>query len=310
MWRWWILAGLVVMALGASAYWVVFRGGRDMGPCASTIEWHFSPPVVGEDFYRSYTPHLGVDIAETAKLTLTIRKDGDDGGRFVPETNVSFVVTDMPRWTECLVIWDLPRHSTAVTRLPAEPGEETEHTGEWSFVDHWGVLVRPGEYVVHARVRIRDEVDMQESGNMVVFRRVSVGNDELNAARPKYPPVPVDPFACGPPTDAMDAASASSRGKDLLRAANQDENLLRFQSAPLLDEHRVPTGRHGIRVVTWKPPEEMSEDSLLRGLPECLEGVPVQFVVRPDGCGVAQVRGRREESSVCAFLNEERYDPQ
>ena len=51
--------------------------------------------------------------------------------------------------------------------------------------------------------------------------------------------------------------------------------------ADILDENRVSTGRRGIRVVTSIPQERMSEDSPLRNLPECLDGVPVQSVVWP-----------------------------
>ncbi len=281
MWRQRILTVLAVAALGVSACWVVTRGGHDVGPCASDREWYFGDGV-DEDFYRSYIPRLDVDIGETVKLKLTIRKNRDDSGRFVPEPGVSFVVTGMPD-TGCSVLWRLPFSASDATRLPSGPGEVVEYEGEWTFVDRWGVLVPPDEYVLHAVVHVRDETNVRGSGSMAAFERINMGNDELNAARPKHPPVPVAPSACGSPAGSPRAERTLSEHGDALRAMISDGGYDAYIfSAPLLDERRVPTGRYGIRVTTQTP----LEDSLLRSLPECLGGVPlgvpVQVVVRPE----------------------------
>ena len=82
MWRWWILAGLVVMALGVVAMVAATRTG---GPsrCIESSKYEdgrprFDANQVDESFHKLLSSRLDVKIGDTAlMLTMAIRNTQD-----------------------------------------------------------------------------------------------------------------------------------------------------------------------------------------------------------------------------------------
>ena len=77
MWRWWIAAGLVVMALGVVAMAVASYSDNSI-PCIDRLAYEdghrwFGDELVGEEFHRRFSSRLDVDSGETAWLTATVQ---------------------------------------------------------------------------------------------------------------------------------------------------------------------------------------------------------------------------------------------
>ena len=276
MWRWWILAGLVVMALGVVTM-VVASYSSSSRPCLVN--------QVSEEFQNRYSSRLDVDIGETALLTLTMRNtqrygQGFDAGYIPP---FWFVVTTL----DCRTVWQSPHGFLAPTiHIRFAPHETKRFAGEWSLIDDWGELVPPGYYHVYGGMKVDgDPTDREDHPNaqLAVRKTVWVGSAQLRAARPRHPPVLPHPciISGGGPVYEAHVRQVMEEHSELL--VEWDRSAFKVFEADLLDENRLSTGRRGIRVVehfpAWAPPWK---DSPLRKLPGCLDGVPVQVVVRPD----------------------------
>ena len=281
MWRWWIGAGLVVMALG-----VVGCGdnAHDVGPCAdsgflrdSWKSWVDTGTVDDEfyrELYRTYAPRLDVDVGETVKLNLAIRNKTAEAQKLTPEHTpfVTFSIT----WPDCEPLWfSTSRHAEPKTNLRFEPGEEREYPslGEWNFqVEDFGDSAGPGWYLAHAIMGVYDEDAEERVGVMVAYRRFYVREKDLFGARDEYPPAPVDPSACGGPVwDVDDALRERDEHGDWLDVRNSPFTYT--PAAPLLDGNRRSMHEYGIRVVV----REYVAGGL--ELPECVGKLPVQVVV-------------------------------
>ncbi len=292
MWRWWILAGLVVMALGVAAC-----GDRthDVGPCAdrrslqrsweSSVGWELSGDMgtVDDEFYRdlyrAFAPRLDVNVGETTKLTLSIRNRSDKTPTLTMRyhmPNVIFTITT----PDCDPIWFSPKVKGVDRRTEVrfDPGEEKQYVsrGEWDFqVEGFGHKVPPGWYLAHALVGVYDETDEERIGLMVAYRRFYVGEAELFTARDEHPPAPVDPSACGGPVRRLEHVLREHDEHegwiDSLRS--RDNRFIYVTSAPLLDENRLSVSAYGIRVMVRAP---LMDDW---GLPDCVGELPVQVVV-------------------------------
>ena len=262
------------------------NGEEAESPCADELRDWFGNPV-GEAFHAAFYSNLDVDIGETAKLTLTLRNIKPYRQTimtgFIPYT--SFFVTT----PDCELVWHSPLiKAMPIIHLPFERWEEKRPDREWSLIDDWGEMVPLGEYLVHVAMPVdgvyaRDDyhydVDYSIKPELMVFKRVRVGENELRAARPEHPPAPAEPCDAGGVSVDMayiDRVIDENRStlKDFANSALHPAIL----GAQLLDENRRPTGALGIRVVTW-PPSEWDEPVVV---PKCLEGVSVQVVVRPD----------------------------
>ncbi len=295
MWRWWILAGLVVMALGVSA---CGDGTHDVGLCAdqghlkrsweSDIRWELSGDTgtVDDEFYqelyRTFAPRLDVKLGETAKLTLTIRNRSDEAQTLTMRyyaANVIFTITT----PGCFPVWFSPKVEGIERRTEVrfEPGEEKQYEsrGEWNFqVEDLGHKVWPGWYLAHAIVGVYDESEEERIGVMVAYRRFYVREAELFGARDEHPPAPVDPSSCGGPVRGIEQASREREEhggwlRDLRDIQSWDRRFRYALAAPLLDENRLFVGVYGLRVVVRGP---LMDD--LR-LPDCVGKLPVQVVV-------------------------------
>ena len=99
MWRWWILAGLVVMALGVVAMVAATRTG---GPsrCIESSKYddgrpRFDANQVDESFHKLLSSRLDVTIGDTALMVVTVRNTQNRSqtlavGLFPP---IRFIVT-------------------------------------------------------------------------------------------------------------------------------------------------------------------------------------------------------------------------
>ena len=274
MWRWWIVAGLVVMALVVVTLAVAAPTG-DSRPCLVN--------QVSEEFHKRYSTRLDVDFGETVLLTMTLqntqdRRQGFDAG-FIPPVLFTVLTPD------CRTVWQSPYGFLAPTiHVRFEPEETKRFGGEWSLTDDWGELVRPGNYHVYGVMKVDgDPTDRDDhpDAQLAVRKTVWVGSAQLRAARPRHPPVPLSSVGCSWSADRWQILRVMEEYSELL--SEWERWAFKVFESDLLDENRVSTGRRGIRVVEhvppWAPPWE---DSPLGKLPACLEGVPVQVVVRPD----------------------------
>ena len=279
MWRWWIFAGVVVMALG-----VVACGVRDPGRCiGSTIPeggyWFpFSPfgTQAREELHRRYPSALSVDFGEDTWLVMTMRNAQDYGRTLTARAAPlpAFVVTT----PDCREVWRSSMNQYSATiHLRFEPHETRVFAGSWSLTDNWGEMVPPGDYYVYGIVEVEEE-PAGEDVQLVASGAVRVEEAHLSAVRPRNPPTPASPSACGEPVSEARVRRVVDERSETLSEWQAIEVLI----ADLLDENRVTTRRRGIRVVVYVPAWMPTPESVLRRVPECLEGVPVQVVVRPD----------------------------
>ena len=290
MWRWWILAGLVVMGL-------VVMAGRDAGrleenPCAHEDPdddlWGGWVPLE-EDLRLPYVARVDVDFSKTARktarLVLSLRNPQPYVQAIVRNDNMDFVVTT----PECELVWwsrDITPRAGYLNaeRLYFHPKEEKSFVAKWSLTDSWGEMVSPGDYLVHARMnmlgrfleRFPSPTRRHELRVVLVgFERVRIEEGQLRSVQPARTPAPWDPSAsCSEPADEA----------RILRALHEHRQVFlgygyRATSAYLLDENRMPTETRGIRVVAPRPPLRL--DEVMEAIPDCLEGVPVQLVVMP-----------------------------
>ncbi len=236
----------------------------------------------------AFASRLDVDFGETAGLTLSLRN-----ARSYPQsisTGYSPIVGFSVTTPDCELVWESPVFRLLpMVHLAFEPREEKDFVDEWSFVDDWGELVPPGDYVVHTNMVIHGVVvpgfiapELFYTGNLadwdarlLRFRRIHVGEEQLSAVRFEHPPTTVDPSACGDPADETYIRQVMDKYEDTLQIK---DFLYGVRDAYLLDENRRPTEVRGIRVVV----QSLPQDSSARNLPKCLDGVPVQVVVRPD----------------------------
>ena len=307
MWRWWIAAGLVVMALGmvgcADEENPCFR--KPASPGDDTV-WFESP--VGESFHGYLASRLDVEIGETAWMTMRVMNTWSHpriiGTEYGPR-EVWTVTTP-----ECEPVWTWPPmlplyRDRAGMYLP--PGGSSESSIEWSFVDDWGEIVPPGEYLVHSAMVVDWGPNSEpgtaaglrklwlerhgEYADFVKFRRVHITGEVLRAARPEHPPVSVDPSACGGPVDEQYARWVAHEHGHRLQIVRK-EVVHGIIGARLLDERRLPTGPFGIRYVVYGSLLGRAPDNspMMRALPKCLEGVAVQVVVIPDVVKVGEIR--------------------
>ena len=283
VWRWWTLAVLLVMTLGAMAC----ADPRDPGRCiGSTIPdgGYWFPFQVfrtqaSEELHQRYPSDISVDLGEDTYLVMELRNAQSYGQTLVARAAPLpiFVVTT----PDCLEVWRSPVNNySARFELDFEPHETKVLGASWSLTDNWGEMVPPGEYYAYGIVDV-EEGSTGVRVQLVAASIVDLEETHLRAVRPGNLPVPAQASACeGPASEAR-----------VRRVIDEDSEMLsewqrwsiEVLIADILDENRVSTGRRGIRVVEhvppWAPPWE---DSPFEKLPECLEGVPVQVVVRPD----------------------------
>ncbi len=281
MWRWWILAGLVVMALGAVACADPSLQARCFGSSPDEGVNPTFAPQPNREFHRLFSSRLDVVLWETARLTIVVQNTQDYNQvlntGLVPPANFLVIEPD------CRLVWHSPRAQLLPSyQLEFEPHEVKGFSGEWSLIDDWGALISPGDYIVYGSMAadVRSDAETSRHAQLVVSAVVEVDEARIGAARPAHPPTPLDPSACGPePASEARVHKVMEEHSETLR--EWDRWAVRVLAADLLDESRMSTGRRGIRVVSW-PLENMPGDSPLHSLPECLDGVPVQLVVRPD----------------------------
>ena len=291
MWRWWIFAGVVVMALGVVTMVAATRTG---GPsrCIESSKYEdgrprFDANQVDESFHKLLSSRLDVTVGDTALLVVTVRNTQNRSqtlavGLFPP---IRFIVTT----PDCGVVWTSPRYQLlAGIDLHFAPHEEERLGGTWSLTDNWGELVSPGYYYVYGIMDVDgDPTDADEESveaQLVVSKTVKVSRAQLRIVRIGHPPTPAHPCMSGSGlVYEAHVRQVMERRSDVLKEWRRwSEGVL---AADILDEDRMPTGRRGIRVVKYAPaekPEPLSEDPALRNLPDCLDGVPVQLVVRTD----------------------------
>ena len=291
MWRWWILAGVVVMALGVVAMVAATRTG---GPsrCIESSKYEdgrprFDANQVDESFHKLLSSRLDVTIGDTAWLTMAIRNTQDHEQMLavglVPP--IRFIITT----PDCRVVWSSPRYFLLTgVDLYFKSHEEKRLGGEWSLTDNLGELVSPGYYYVYGIMDVDgDPTDGDEKSveaQLVASKTVEVSRAQLRTARIGHPPTPAHPCMSGSGlVYETHVRQVMERRSDVLKEWRRwSEEVL---AADILDEDRMPTGRRGIRVVKYAPaekPEPLSEDPALRNLPDCLDGVPVQLVVKLD----------------------------
>ena len=283
MWRWWIAAGLVVMALGVVAMAVVSYSGGPSRCIGSTIPeggyWFpFTPfgTQASEELRQRYPSDLSVEFGETTWLTMTLR-NAQDYQRTLTANAAPlpvFVVTT----PDCREVWRSPMNQFSGTiPLDFEPHETRVFGGSWSLTDNWGEMIAPGDYYVYGIVQVEEE-PIGGGVQLVAYGAVRVEEAHLRAVRPRNPPVPVRPSACGEPV----SEARLRRVVDVRSETLSDWQSIDVLIADILDENRVTTGVRGIRVVVRVPAWMPTPESVLRRVPECLDGVPVQIVVRPD----------------------------
>ena len=285
MWRWWIFGGLVVMALGVVAMVVMALYSGGSIPCIDRLAyedgrgWYgFNDGLVEEDFHRLYSSRLDVDIGETAWLTMTVQNADRYRGR---ELTVGLSARFAVAASDCRLVWSSP-HVFLLTFLFMSfgPHEAKEFAREWILTDEWGQLVSPGYYHVYGVIDVVERGAGTADAHLVVHKTVRIGSAQLRAARPRYPPVLPSSFAC-----SWSASEARIRWamKEYSETLDRWSKVL---AADILDENRMSTGRRGIRMVGYVPDGmELSEEEASRpprGVPECVRGVPVQFVTNPE----------------------------
>ena len=243
MWRWWILAGLVVMAMGVVAS---YSGGPI--PCIDRLAYEdgrrwfgFDYGLVEEDFHRLYTSRLDVDIGETAWLTMTVQNASRYRGReftagLLPSARFAVATSD------CRLVWSSPHNFLlSFAFMSFGPHEAKEFAREWSLIDEWGQLVSPGYYHMYGVMDVVERGAGFPDAHLVVHKTVRIGSAQLRAARPRYPPVLPSSFAC-----------SWSAGETHIRWAMQEysetlDRRSKVLAADILDENRMSTGRRGIR---------------------------------------------------------------
>ena len=285
MWRWWIAAGLVVMALGVVTMAVAApTGGPDH--CIESLRYEdgrprFDTNQVSEEFHQLFSTRSDVTIGETVRLTMTVRNTQDRRQTLRLGMGPVFILVATP---DCRVVWLQPRSVILMgTDLHFGPHEEKRLGLTWGLTDERGEMVSPGYYYVYVILKVDgDPTDGWEytDADLVVSETVWVSEAQLRAVNIMHPPTAAYPCTVsgGGPVYEAYVRQVMERRSDLLkewRRLGAD-----VVDADILDENRVSTGRRGIRVVTG-PLGELPEDSLLRDLPECLDGVPVQSVVWP-----------------------------
>ena len=289
MWRWWIFAGVVVMALGVVTMVAATRTG---GPsrCIESSKYddgrpRFDANQVDESFHKLLSSRLDVTIGDTALLVVTVRNTQNRRQTLALGLTppIRFIVTT----SDCQVVWLSPRyHLLAGVDLHFEPHGEKRLGGEWSLTDNWGELVSPGYYYVYAIMDVdgdptdADEVSVE--AQLVVSKTVKVSRVQLRTARIGHPPTPAHPcISGGGLVYEAHVRQVMERRSDVIK--EWQRWAAEVIDADILDENRMPTGRRGIRVVKYAPAEKpLSEDSALRNLPDCLDGVPVQLVAALD----------------------------
>ena len=286
MWRWWIGGGLVVMALGVVTMAVAApTGGPDH--CIESLRYEdgrprFDTNQVSEEFHQLFSTRSNVTIGETVRLTMTVRNTQDRRQTLRLGMGPTFLLVTTP---DCRVVWLHPRGVIlAGGDLHFSPHGEIRAARTWSLTDSLGELVSPGYYYVYVILKVDgDPTDGREftRADLVVSETVWVSEAQLRAVNIMHPPTPAHPciVSGGGPVYEAYVRQVMERRSDLLKEWRRLG--AEVVDADILDENRVSTGRRGIRVVTWTPQERMSEDSPLRNLPECLDGVPVQSVVWP-----------------------------
>ncbi len=286
MWLWWILVVALASISGLSA--CGYSGApKNVSPCtfyAPKDQAHMYGPLPSEEFYRSFSSPLVVEFGETAVLTMEMKNVSARGQTIGWELGPDVRVTT----PQCEMVWYAPffGHMLAGSDLYFRPGEVMRFGGEWSLTDNSGEMVPPGDYFAH--VVIRAEYDppgpepRTKDTRHVAFKRIRITEEHLRAARPAYPPTPVDPSVCGAPVSRLYVRSVMNKQSEVLEEWRSAS--IEVLYASLLDKNRRPTGAHGIRVVVhqWRAEEaeEAGEMVKLEWLPECLDGVPVQLVVR------------------------------
>ena len=288
MWRWWILAGLVVMALGAVTMVVVARTG-DPNHCIERFyeegSLGFNSNQVGDDFHQLFSSRSDLIIGETVRMVATVRNTQDRGQTLGLGVGPHFIVVTTP---DCQKVWFHPRNVLLVgSSLHFGPHEEKRLVRTWSLTDDRGEMVSPGYYYVYVIVKVDgDPADGREftSAELVVSETVWVSEAQLRAARLMRPPTRAHPcISGGGLVYETYVRQVMERRSDVLKEWRHWA--WEVVDADILDENRMSTGRRGIRVVKYAPaekPEPLSEDPALRNLPDCLDGVPVQLVVTLD----------------------------
>lgn len=249
----------------------------------------YGPPPSGES-YRYFSSRLDADFGETVWLMMEIENINERERHIV--AGLSPIVRILVTTHECVVIWHSPfrGHSAGLEfDVRFMPGEMMKFGDEWSFTDNWGEMVSPGGYLPHVSLEVVEYNPpgsglRSERARHTVFERIGVTEEQLKAARPAYPPTPVDPSACGgnSPGEAYARWVMDKHSEMLEEWRHWSAAVL---STSLLDESRQPTGARGIRVVVeeWRVKEAEEVEEAVMGwelLPECLEDVPVQLVVR------------------------------
>ena len=267
MWRSWILAGFVVLALGVMTLVASHSSRPGSIPCI------WGKQLSGE-FNRDFSSRLDSDFGETVSLTMEL-KNISTGPRTI-ESGLIPIARVTVTTLHCEPVWQSPFGGQFLPAfdLDFEPGEVMRFGAEWSLIDDWGEMVPPGDYFAYVEIPATYPPGSDELTDHGVFKRIVVTEEHIRAARPAHPPAPVDPSACGVPVSEKHARVVMQKHRksfdtDMILAAN------------LLDENRQPTGAFGIREVAHYPPSFWGLPTEKR-LPDCLDGVPTQLVLRPD----------------------------
>ena len=214
-------------------------------------------------------------------MVLTVRNTQDRGQTLELGAGPHFIAVTTP---DCQQVWFHPRNVLLVgSSAHFGPHEEKRLVRTWSLTDDRGEMVSPGYYYVYVILKVDgDPADGGEftSAELVVSETVWVSEGQLRAAaaRLMHPPTRAHPCISGTGlVYETYVRQVMERRSDVLKEWRWAWEIV---DADMLDENRMSTGRRGIRVITGRL-EEMAEDSPLRGLLKCLDGVPVQVVVWP-----------------------------
>ena len=285
MWRWWILAGVVVMALVVVILGVVafISGGSgpawEVSPCtyaAPQEQAHLYGSPSSEYFNRSFALRLDVNFGETALIMMEL--ENISGRARIIETGMAHIPLMVVTTPYCEAVWYAPYGAQflASIDLHFRSGEVMRFGGEWPFTDNWGEMVPPGDYFAHVIIGADKYPSERSRTRHGAFKRIRVGEAQLRAARPAHPPTPVGPSACGGGLSGeVYTRWVMNKHPEVLDEWDAGTSDVLYAS--LLDENRRPTEAVGIRVVVHNPYLEGPPKKLV---PDCLEGVPVQLVVR------------------------------